>query len=125
MPLSRADHLIATVPDPVIVIDDATRLHYANPAAERLFGFRAEERLGAESLDLIHHDDLEFAILSTQTVMEKEVGTPIEIRVTTATGWRLVEVVGARYSDDDLANGIVLSLRDLTERRRWEVAADD
>jgi diguanylate cyclase (GGDEF)-like protein/PAS domain S-box-containing protein len=123
--LSRADHLIATVPDAVIIIDDATRLHYANPAAERLFGFRAEERLGAESLDLIHPDDLEFAILSTQTVMEKEVGTPIEIRVTTATGWRLVEVVGARYSDDDLANGIVLSLRDLTERRRWEVAGDD
>ena len=48
MDLSRAGHLISAVPDAVIVIDEDSGLRYANSAAERLFGWRAEEWIGAD-----------------------------------------------------------------------------
>jgi diguanylate cyclase (GGDEF)-like protein/PAS domain S-box-containing protein len=123
--LLSARDLITNVPDAVVVVDENLCLRYGNPAAERLFGWRAEDHVGTNALTLVHPDDAEFAILSSQTVMEKEVGSPIEVRVMTAGGWRLVELIGTRYRGTDLAAGIVLSLRDLTERRRWEVAGDD
>jgi diguanylate cyclase (GGDEF)-like protein/PAS domain S-box-containing protein len=53
------------------------------------------------------------------------VGTPIELRLRGAEGWRLVEVVGANLLDDPAVGGLVLCLRDLTDRRRWEVAGGD
>ena len=75
-------------------------------------------------LDLCHPDDLEFALISLVSVQGKETGAPIEVRLMSATGWRLVELVGAPLGDafDD---ALVLSIRDLTERRTFEVANDD
>jgi len=53
-------------------------------------------------------------------VQTKEVGTPLELRVRSTDGWRLVEMIGAPLGPD-----LLLSVRDLTERRRWEVAGDE
>ena len=48
-------------------------------------------------------------------------GAPIEIRINAASGWRLVEMVGTatQWLGDDV---VLLCLRDLTERRRFELA---
>ena len=40
-------------------------------------------------------------------------------------GWRLVEIIGANLLDRAAVKGLVLCMRDLTERRRWEVASDE
>ena len=71
-------------------------------------------------LDFIHPDDLQLAALALTSVQDKEVGTLLELRVRSADGWRLVEMIGAPLGDN-----LVLSVRDLTERRRWEVAGDE
>ena len=101
---------------------DRRRRHvrWANPAAERLFGIPVDEAIGQNGLDFIHPDDLQLAALALTSVQAKEVGTPLELRVRSADGWRLVEMIGAPLGDD-----LVLSVRDLTERRRWEVAGDE
>jgi diguanylate cyclase (GGDEF)-like protein/PAS domain S-box-containing protein len=56
-------------------------------------------------------------------VQDKEEGLPIEVRLSTATGWKLVELVGAPmpWVED---GAIVLVLRDLTDRRRFELVHD-
>ena len=94
---------------------------WGNRAAECLFGRTRDESIGMSGLDLIHPDDLEFVLLSLVSVRGKEVGSPIEVRVDTATGWRLVELVGTPVSwfED---GAVLLCLRDLTERRRFELA---
>ena len=74
-------------------------------------------------LDLIHPDDIEFVLLSLLSIHGKEIGSPIEVRVSTTSGWRLVELVGAPVSWLE-EGAVLLSLRDLTERRRFEVAHD-
>ena len=117
--------LVDALPDAVVVIDDGGLVHHANAAAERLFGWSLADRVGTSALDLVHPDDLEVALLSLTSIVSKDVGTPIELRVKTATDWIIVELIGAPYSGDDVEGGIVLTLRDLTERRRWEVAGGD
>ena len=55
------------------------------------------------------------------SIQSKEIGSPIEIRLQTATGWRLMELVGAPVSWFQ-EGSIILSFRDLTERRRYELS---
>lgn len=118
---AKSGDLIEWLPDPLVVIDASGLIVRGNRAAERVMRRPRSEWLGQSGLDLVHPDDLHLAALSLASVEGKEVGTPIELRVRTAEGWRLVEVVGAPLEDGFIA----LSMRDLTDRRRWEVAAGE
>jgi PAS domain S-box-containing protein len=111
----------ADLPDAVVVLDRAAVIRWANPAAERLIGRTLAECLGMSGLDLVHPGDVTLAAASMLSIHGKDTGTPIEVRLATAGGWVLTEVIGAPLPDGD----VVLSLRDLTSRRRWEVAGDD
>lgn len=113
--------VLNVLPDAVVVIDGAGTVIDGNAAAERLVGRPRQELIGASALDLLHPDDAHFATLSLASVVGRQVGTPIELRVRSKGGWRLVELIGAAAGD----GRIVLSIRDLTDRRRWEVAGDE
>lgn len=113
------------LPDAVVVLDAAGTVTWLNAAAERFFGWPAQEWLGRSSLEIVHPDDVDLALSSLELVGSKDVGSYVELRVQTARGWRLAEVIGAGRHDDPAIGGVVLTLRDLTERRRWEVASSD
>jgi diguanylate cyclase (GGDEF)-like protein/PAS domain S-box-containing protein len=113
--------LFDQLPDAVVVIDNTGTVARGNRAAARIMGRPAADFVGSSALELVHPDDLSLAALSLSSVEGKEVGTPIELRVTTDDGWRLVELVGAPLADGHIA----LSMRDLTDRRRWEVAGGE
>jgi len=113
------------LPDAVVVVDASAHLIWANDAAERMFGVNSARLEGTDSLEFLHPDDKEVAAVALLSIQGKTVGTPIELRVRTPDGWRLVEVIGANLLDRPSVNGLVLCLRDLTERRRWEVASDE
>jgi PAS domain S-box-containing protein len=113
--------LLDELPDAVVVIDAACVVQWANGAAERLFGRSRAEAVGISGLDLVHPDDLELVLRSLVTVQGKEIGTAIEVRVNTASGWRLVELLGAPVAWL-IEGAILLCLRDLTDRRRYELA---
>ena len=121
---TAASPLFDLLPDAVVVVDSMGTLRDANATASRQFGWTLEEWQGRSLLELIHPDDLEWALASLTTVVDKDVGTAIELRVKARDGWRLVEVIGTPY-DHDGEQRIVLSARDLTDRRMWEVAGDD
>src|SRR5450755_4870566 len=108
------------LPDAVLVVDSGAQVRWANRAAERLFGIPVDEAIGQNGLDFIHPDDLQLAALALTSVQAKEVGTLLELRIRSTDGWRLVEMIGAPLGDS-----LVLTARDLTERRRWEVAGDE
>lgn len=107
-----------------MAIDVEGRLRWGNLAAERLFGWPLANWLGVSGIELVHPDDLEVTLLALSSIQSKEVGTPLEIRLRTATGWKLVELIGAPQGDDG-DGSIILCLRDLTQRRRWEIASGD
>jgi len=47
------DALLDAAPDALVVVDEAGRIQYANPQAERLFGYRPEDLLGRPVEDLV------------------------------------------------------------------------
>ncbi len=115
------DRLLDELPDAVVVIDATCIVKWANAAAERLFARTRSEAVGISGLELVHPDDLELVLRSLVTVQDKDVGTAIEVRVQTGSGWRLVELLGTPVSWLD-EGAILLCLRDLTDRRRYELA---
>ena len=118
---SMLARMLAELPDAVVVLDLSSNVKWANRAAERLFDRSVADWIGMCGIDLVHPEDLELVLRSFVSIQNKEVGTAIEVRVSTGTGWRLVEVLGAPVTwFDDRA--VLLCLRDVTERRRFELA---
>ncbi|MFN8023668.1 MAG: EAL domain-containing protein [Acidimicrobiales bacterium] len=116
--------ILEGLPDIVMAVDGEARLVYVNQTAvER--GWDRAGWIGRSALDLIHPDDLAIAVSAMDTVQDKPIGTPIEIRILHPTdGWRLFEVIGRNHLSDALGL-LLLVCRDIGERRRWEVAGGD
>jgi diguanylate cyclase (GGDEF)-like protein/PAS domain S-box-containing protein len=110
------------LPDSVVVVDEEGTVAWGNSSAVRLFGRSLADGVGISGLSLVHPDDQELVLRSLTSIQEKEVGEPIEIRVESVTGWRLVEIVGAPLELSG-KNHVLLCLRDLTKRRRFELAS--
>jgi diguanylate cyclase (GGDEF)-like protein/PAS domain S-box-containing protein len=116
--------LLDELPDAVVVMDDQGQLQWANHTAERMLGQPADEWKGHSTLGLVHPEDLELVLRSLESIQNKEIGTPIEVRVRAPSGWRLMELIGSPVAW--LKEGaVLLCLRDLTERRRFDVARDN
>jgi len=116
--------LLDELPDSVIVLDALGRLKWGNRAATRLFNRALVDSIDLDALELVHPDDLEFVLRSLSSVRGKETGTLIEVRVKTAIGWRLLEVIGSPVTWQD-AEAVLFCMRDLTERRRFEIARNE
>ena len=118
--------LLDCLPDVVLVLDEAGCLRYANAAAERQLGWTRDKWMGRSAFDLLHPDDLAVAAASMGTMQGKEYGTPVEVRVSDADGgWHLMEIVGANHHHHAKVGGLVLVVRDITQRRMWEIAGGD
>jgi diguanylate cyclase (GGDEF)-like protein/PAS domain S-box-containing protein len=116
--------LVDDLPDAVAVIGSDGTVRWANHSAEKLFRRSLKEWIGVSGLELVHPEDLELVLRSLVTIQEKEVGTAIEVRVAAADGWRLMEVVGAPVSWFE-EGAVLLCMRDVTERRRYELASSE
>ena len=121
MDVEQIAEVANALPDAVVVIDTNAAVCWANAAAEQLIGRTLLDCIGMNGLDLVHPDDSAMAAVSILSVKNKSVGSAIEVRLAGARGWTLVEVIGGVLDDRHL----VLTMRDLSERRRWEVAGDE
>jgi diguanylate cyclase (GGDEF)-like protein/PAS domain S-box-containing protein len=116
--------LLDDLPDVVIVLDAVGQVLWGNSRAERFFGHTLSEYAGRSGLEFVHPDDLELVFRSLTSIQNKDVGTTLEVRLKSTSGWRLIELIGTPVGW--FAPGAILfSLRDLTERRRFEVARDE
>jgi diguanylate cyclase (GGDEF)-like protein len=73
-----------------------------------------------EVFELVHPDDLERAAATLLQLLEQdEIGDPIEMRVRHADGsYRWLEAMANNMLDDPIIGGIVVNIRDVTERKR-------
>ena len=115
--------LLESLPDATLLVDADGTIRWLNRVARQHLGAPADEWVGRSTLELVHPADLDRATLSLDSVRFKDVGTPVEVRVRTAKDWRLTEIIGAPVPGDD--GYVLLTVRDLTERRRWEVAREE
>jgi diguanylate cyclase (GGDEF)-like protein/PAS domain S-box-containing protein len=123
-PHSTLARLLSVFPEIVIVLDADGKLLWANDLAQNLFSRSLDESIGISVIDFVHPDDLEMVLRSFETVQGKQMGNPIEVRVKVESKWRLLESIGVPVSWYQ-EGAILFSIRDLTDRRRFEVARDD
>jgi len=120
--VNTTEQLLIELPDCVLVLNESGEVQWGNRAAERLFGRSLRDSIGFPALELVHPDDLELVLRSLESVQRKDVGTLIEVRANTPSGWRLLEVIGTPIGWPDEPCAVLFCMRDLTERRRFEVA---
>lgn len=119
---ARFRALVQRSSDVILILDASSRIRYASPAIERIFGFPAESIPGTMLLELLHPDDIEIATAYFAEAVESTGDLrPVVWRIRHHDGgWRHVDCAGANLSDDEWVSGIVLNVRDITERVKLE-----
>jgi len=105
--------------DVIAVIGPDATFQYLSPAFETVVGSPASEWLGRPSPDLVWPDDLERAMRLLREILDSP-GRVIawELRVRHRDGsWRWLEGASTNYTSDPAVAGIVVTCRDVTERR--------
>jgi PAS domain S-box-containing protein len=110
------------ISDIIIVVDALGTITYASPSIERFIGYRPDELVGKNSLDLILPDDHPRAIEDFgKALLTKEVAIPNSFHLRNKNGSeRVLEGVGTNLIDNPVIAGFVMNIRDVTYRRRAE-----
>ncbi len=107
--------------DALIVIDGNAEITQP-PIGENLFGYRPDELLGTNALDLVHPDDLEFAATEMLHAVTDPTYQAINaMRIRHADGhWVPIELVASSRFDEPAIDGVIMNVRDVTDRTRVE-----
>jgi diguanylate cyclase (GGDEF)-like protein/PAS domain S-box-containing protein len=114
--------LVQSSSDLILVLDREGTAVYVSGTSERMLGLTAAEVCAAALVDLVHPDDLQrvrafFASAPTSG----EPTQSVELRARHADGrWRHLEAIGTDHRADPAIAGLVLNVRDVTERKRAE-----
>ena len=115
--------ILKHIDDGVVVIDRDGIIRYASAAAMKLVGVTtAREALGRPIFDYLHPDDIADAAESLDRQRNRTgEGEPLYVRVVRGDGdERDAEAVAYTLLDDPAVQGIVLTIRDITEQRALE-----
>ena len=117
---ARFRALVQRSSDLVVVLDAAGRLSYVSPASRPLLGLEPDAVTGRDALALVHPDDRADAAARLADAAAREAETtPFELRLRHADGhFVYAEAVGRALYRDPAVEGLVLNLRDVTERKR-------
>lgn len=114
--------LVLNTSDLITVIEADTTVRYQSPSIERVLGHRAEDVIGRKLIDHVHPDDAAGFIAALRDLMTERDGVVTgEGRVRHRDGqWRHLEFTGTDQHTNPAINGLVLNLRDVTERKLLE-----
>jgi len=116
--------LVESSSDGIVILSPTGAIRYQNPSVERLLGYSEDELIGTNAFTLIHPEDLQEAWTAFEEVLNQvRIKQPVELRLRAKDeGWRSFDVVGSRLNESGNSTGLVVSCRDLSERRRAERA---
>ena len=105
--------------DVIMIVDGHGAVQYATPSATAVLG-RSYDQPGDNIFDNVHPEDLpSFEIAFAATMGGRQTPESTELRVRHGHGgWRYVEVTGSNLIEDPAVLGVVVNMRDVTERRR-------
>jgi PAS domain S-box-containing protein len=116
--------IIKNSSDIILVVDKLGTITYASPSIERFLGYGPDELIGKRTLDLIVSDDKPRAIADFgRALMTKEVLIPNVFCIRHKDGTeRILEGIGKNLLDNPIVAGLVMNVRDITDRKRIEEA---
>ncbi|MBW3633593.1 MAG: PAS domain S-box protein [Chloroflexi bacterium] len=119
---TRFRALIEHAADIIAIIDADGMVRYASPALERILGYQPEDLLDSTITSLMHPEDT-VELRGVLDVALAQPGKPHcdEFRLRHREGtWRWFEATATNLVDEPGIAGVVLNIRDVTERRRME-----
>ena len=108
--------------DYVLVCTEDGTIDYVSPGIETTLGYEPEELVETDAFEHVHPADRD----NVRRVFEGMLAEPdshatVEYRVRARNGlYRWVEARGGNYLDDPLLDGIMVTIRDVTDRKRGE-----
>jgi len=119
----RFRNLAEQAHDLIAETDAEGRYLFASPNHARVLGWTSEELEGRAAFDLVHPEDLEHAAEAFARGLQAGEAGEATCRVATRDGgWRWLHVTGRSYTTSAGEARVVLAGRDVTERRRAELA---
>ncbi len=120
----RFRSLVQNSSEIIIVLSAEGKIIYESPSTTRLLGYRPGTLVGQPPNTFIHPDDRNIVEVAIYSLMQRyQYTNPIEFRVQHANNsWIYLEALGTNLLDNPTVNGIVVTLRDISERKRSEVA---
>lgn len=114
--------LIENSSDILHVIDSEGTITYCSFSVRRVLGYQPEEMVGKQIIEYIHPED-DFrarSIFFSQLNIDGKV-SPIEVRMLHKDGhWEYLEATGSNLLEDPAVKGIVITSREIRERKKAE-----
>ncbi|MFB6071782.1 MAG: PAS domain S-box protein [Halobacterium sp.] len=119
--------LVEEINDLATVVDTDGTITYVSPAVTRILGYEPAELTGREGYEFVHPDDRERNADAMEAVLtDPSTSETVEVRFRHADGsWRWIEATLRNRLDDDIIDGILLSSRDITEQKAYELEAQE
>lgn len=120
----RLKALIENVLDVVLILDRHGGVSFASPSTGRVLGLDPAQVEQMAFVTLVHPDDrARIADVYRMAIDDPHLTAVIEFRVRHRLGhWLTVEAIGRSRFEDAAVGGVVVNLRDVTGRKRVEVA---
>ncbi len=112
--------------DYVLITDGMGKVKYVSPAVERMMGYTPDELIGIDAFETVHPDDVEFAANAlSKTITDPDEEVTVEFRAITNDGTvKWLEARGSNFLEDDMIGGVMVNVRDITERKQRERAIE-
>jgi diguanylate cyclase (GGDEF)-like protein/PAS domain S-box-containing protein len=112
--------------DVIAVVDEEGRFIFVSASAERLFGYDITNVVGLDVFGLFDSDSVEpVRALFRDLVSRRRLSVSLEISTHRADGTPIeIDVVAANHLDDPIG-GVVINIRDITDRKQLQQRVED
>jgi PAS domain S-box-containing protein len=113
--------------DLVSILETDGTVRYVSPSYERALGWEPGERIGGDTFSVIHPDDAGMIAQRFREMLRAPGNTTkAELRLRHKDGtWKLFESFAKNLTGEPAVGGIIVSSRDITERKRAELELQD
>jgi len=117
---TRFRSLVQNLSDVITVLNPTGEILYETVAAERMSGYSSRQRIGASIFDFLHPDDVErVKVVARRVLSHPEHEEKFDFRHRRVNGtWIELEGIAKNYLHIPTINGIVVTSRDSSERKR-------
>jgi PAS domain S-box-containing protein len=114
----RTERFVEESDDVVNIVAPDGTVTYASGSAERVFGYDPGALVGENFFDYLHPSGREHAMETFYSCVEESESVTVECRLRAPDGeWLNVELRYRNMLDDDAIEGMLVYLRDVTERK--------
>ncbi|HST03557.1 MAG TPA: EAL domain-containing protein [Chloroflexia bacterium] len=114
--------MVQNAADVITIVNPNGTIRYQSPSIERMLGFNTSRLIGMSIFDNLHDDDVDQMQHMVAEVIERPgVAKRATLRIQHADhSWRFVEIIATNHLRDSNVGGIILNMRDVTERKVLE-----